>query len=353
MGSRGPRTSSAYDKAAWHIEGDFPAGLDVVQASVHTGFFIAWAIQRDLVGDAVSPSLVKAVKARTKTGVDVYVKADAVFDKDMLSAEGNAFAKHYYAKTYLSDYAEVLAGKLPTLYHVANTWKSFDAIAKRLDERYRAFVGDAPAAGPSSAVAGRIKRLRAKAKSAGPEDVLPFASLEDASAIAPLRAYAEEHWSAKAKPGKDVPMRAWVDAVCAYLEGGYDQLRKHAGRAPSFALAVLEELATEEAASTALAIARDTKERDTLFGAVDTLNLLLSFKPAFVFPEAQCKKARDLLHARLSEKLTESQASSVYCALRGVGDDESIALLQGRGDLKGAYKGMLANAVKAIKKRKR
>jgi hypothetical protein len=37
---------------------------------------------------------------------------------------------------YVADYEDVLGGDLPTLYHVADTWENFDALAPTLERRY-------------------------------------------------------------------------------------------------------------------------------------------------------------------------------------------------------------------------
>lgn len=38
-----------FDKAKWHLGGDFPTDLDEHQAYVHTGMFVGWLIHKGLL----------------------------------------------------------------------------------------------------------------------------------------------------------------------------------------------------------------------------------------------------------------------------------------------------------------
>nr|WP_294939360.1 hypothetical protein [uncultured Flavobacterium sp.] len=44
-------TVNVYDKAKWHYDGEFPDGLDEFQGFVHTGMFLGWLIDNDLVSE--------------------------------------------------------------------------------------------------------------------------------------------------------------------------------------------------------------------------------------------------------------------------------------------------------------
>ncbi|HYG67038.1 MAG TPA: hypothetical protein VD838_05240, partial [Anaeromyxobacteraceae bacterium] len=68
----------AYDKAKWHLEGDWPAGLPDAQANVHPGLYLGWAIERGLTSPEFrreSAELVEAFLAREKTGPEVFALA--------------------------------------------------------------------------------------------------------------------------------------------------------------------------------------------------------------------------------------------------------------------------------------
>jgi hypothetical protein len=65
---------------------------------------------------------------------------DEKFTDEDLNEEGNAFAAAYFdfgSGEYLSDYEAALCGDLPTLYHAADTWESYDKLAPVLDSALR------------------------------------------------------------------------------------------------------------------------------------------------------------------------------------------------------------------------
>ena len=134
----------AYDRSDWHYGGDFPADLSPEAGGTHIGMFLAWAITRGLEGEfhrRESLSALEAVRNRQTTGREFLTnECDEKFWEEDLSDEGNAFAKSYYQKEgaggYLADYAEILGNGLPSLYHVADSWSTFDRLVPVLDQRY-------------------------------------------------------------------------------------------------------------------------------------------------------------------------------------------------------------------------
>jgi len=131
----------AYDRADWHYGGDYPAGLPPENGGTHIGMFLGWAIMNGLEGQFhrdESPTALAAVRARQMTGRQFLFKAcDEKFWEEDLSDEGNGFAKDYYeSNRYLDDYEAALAGDLPTLYHVEDTWQNYDRIAPVISQRF-------------------------------------------------------------------------------------------------------------------------------------------------------------------------------------------------------------------------
>lgn len=132
----------AYDRVDWHSVDDFPADLPLENAGTHIGMFLAWAIQRGLEGELHRKSAgddLARVRARRLTGRKFLIEhCDGKLWEDDLSDEGNAFARDYYeADLYDEDYeATFVKGRTPTIYHVKDTWRSFDRIAKVLDARF-------------------------------------------------------------------------------------------------------------------------------------------------------------------------------------------------------------------------
>jgi hypothetical protein len=132
-----------YDDASWHYEGDFPKELDPQAGATHAGMFLAWCVLHGMAGelhtDDLADELAK-LRARELTPGQWFVTAcDAKFVDDDLNDEGNAFAAAYYALDrglYLGDYDQVLGQTLPSLYHVPDTWDTYDRLAPVIAQRY-------------------------------------------------------------------------------------------------------------------------------------------------------------------------------------------------------------------------
>jgi hypothetical protein len=136
----------ALDRWDWHAGGDFPPDVPPENGGTHIGMFLAWAILNHLEGEqhrrAAGDDL-RRVRAREMTGRDFLFHAcDGKFWELDLSPEGLAFARWYYATQeggywpYLDDYIEVLAGELPTVSHVGDTWENFDQLAPVIEARF-------------------------------------------------------------------------------------------------------------------------------------------------------------------------------------------------------------------------
>lgn len=149
-----------YDKAKWHYEGDWPKGLRTRQAFVHTGMFLAWIVERDLLSAEIArdyASEVAALKAGRMKGAELLERIGGSLTNDDLTEEGNQFAKAYFdfeRGKYLDDYERVLADGLPSLYHVSNTYKNYRTLRATIDERYAKW----------KARQGASKRVTAKSK---------------------------------------------------------------------------------------------------------------------------------------------------------------------------------------------
>lgn len=138
-------TPLVYDKARFHYEGEFPDGLSVEQAFVHTGLYLGWLIERDLCSAEFlenAGELIPQFRAREVTGPAIYQECDGALVDDMLSDEGNAFSRAYYdfeTGRFLADYEQALARDLPSLYHVEDTWENYETLRSLLDSRFEAW----------------------------------------------------------------------------------------------------------------------------------------------------------------------------------------------------------------------
>ena len=135
----------AYDRADFDYSTEaepLPKG----HAATHIGMFLAWAALHGLLNEfheKQSPELVAKLRGRQITGRQFFEAAckEQFAEKD-LTVEGNVFVEYYYRDVsgergaYFDDYKRVLAAGLPSFWHVADTWQSYDKIAIVIGRRY-------------------------------------------------------------------------------------------------------------------------------------------------------------------------------------------------------------------------
>lgn len=134
-----------YDKAKYHDETISELGLPEEHAANHTVFFLRWLIERSLVSDFFENEggdILRAFQHGRASIHDVYEWWDRCLIDEMLSNEGNAFARTYFDfehGDYLKDYSRVLQRDLPSEFHVAYTEGNYQAIRDVIDTRYAAW----------------------------------------------------------------------------------------------------------------------------------------------------------------------------------------------------------------------
>ena len=223
---------------------------------------------------------------------------------------------------------------------------------------------------PKSKRALALLAKRAKRKEVDVEDILLFARLGDRTAAPILRAVSHDHqWPHFGRiPGKtsrQIPFARWVDYVCAYLEEGFSAIIRRTfdsrelhelaedGLDNSFGLGVVEAVGGAEAIS-ALADVVDRLTMDApghralALGcgrAISEMNV-----GGHASPEVETK-LREFLHSLLELDLSPAEEGSVYCALREVGDENSIAMLKLRPLLKEPWAGTEETVIRAIRRR--
>lgn len=138
-----------YVDASWHYGGDFPEDLRDEAGATHTGMFVAWALLSGLAGRIHVedfPQDLEALRSRTVTPGRFFLECcDGKFVDENLNERGNAFAAAYFdlAKgSYVADYEDALGKDLPSIYHVPDTWESFDRLKPVLDARFVSWLSD-------------------------------------------------------------------------------------------------------------------------------------------------------------------------------------------------------------------
>ncbi len=137
-----------YDDASWHSDGDFPVDLQPEAGATHIAMFVVWCWLNGMAGplhDKEMPKILEKIQARMKTPGMIFISAcDEKFMDEDLNEEGNAFAQSYYAadagtyvmpKGYISDYEGQFPG-VPSLYHVPDTWETYDLLAPVIARRH-------------------------------------------------------------------------------------------------------------------------------------------------------------------------------------------------------------------------
>jgi hypothetical protein len=131
-----------YDDASWHSGGDFPADLSEDAGATHTGMFVAWAMLSGLSGpihiDDFPEDIPKLQSRSITPGKFFLASCDGKFTDEDLSDEGNAFAQAYFDLSkgkFVADYEQAVARDLPSIYHVPDTWETYERLRPIFDSR--------------------------------------------------------------------------------------------------------------------------------------------------------------------------------------------------------------------------
>ncbi|HXC01629.1 MAG TPA: hypothetical protein VNU49_03185 [Opitutaceae bacterium] len=131
-----------YDKAKYHYETIEQHDLSEEHAANHTVVFLRWLIDRRMMSEFFEKEAVEILRkfrAGQATIHQVYEWWDCCLIDDMLSEEGNAFAKHYFDfehGRYIHDYIATLKHGLPTEFHIDYSEGNYQTMKKVIDRRY-------------------------------------------------------------------------------------------------------------------------------------------------------------------------------------------------------------------------
>ena len=131
-----------YDKAKYHYDSVEEYGLSEEHAANHSVFFLRWLIENDLMSEEFmegSDDMLTKFRAGTATIHEVYEWWDCCLIDDMLSDEGNAFARAYFdfdKGKYIQDYIGLLQGKLPSEFHIDYSEANYQRIKEVIHRRY-------------------------------------------------------------------------------------------------------------------------------------------------------------------------------------------------------------------------
>jgi len=159
--------------------------------------------------------------------------------------------------------------------------------------------------------------------------------------------------------GRVIPFRRWASAASSYARSGYPGLLSLVSADPAnlpFVLALLTELYTPEAVAVALVVAAPVlssplADLPRSIEVAANFNLLLSFPPYIPTDAEQRTLIREFLHRTLAAPLCAAQRATVLCALRGVGNLDSLRLISAGAPLPDPWLGLEATVRRALKKR--
>ena len=138
-----------YDDASWHSGGNFPADLPSQAGATHIRMFVAWALLHGLAGDIHTrefPEPLARLRERKITPGQFFLEAcDGKFTDEDLSEVGNRFAEYYYERddrrgTYFADYAGRVGTEPPSIYHVPDTWETYERLAPIIQQRFEEWL---------------------------------------------------------------------------------------------------------------------------------------------------------------------------------------------------------------------
>ena len=113
-----------------------------VRAEPHARYVdLSHTIEHGMITEEFSAEAARFLSGEL-TGTQVYELWDGALVDDMLTEEGNCFARAYFdfeTGQYLKDYDELLSRGLPTMYHVQDTRENYEHPKQRINERYEAW----------------------------------------------------------------------------------------------------------------------------------------------------------------------------------------------------------------------
>ena len=137
-----------YDGASWHYESEeYPPDLPPRAAFTHLGMYLGWAVERDLISDALKEQAADVIaKFRKREVLPSEVFRTGCIDeftRDHLNDMGNAFTKKYYRPGweyyYPADFDEISGNEISGFY-MPDTWENYDRVKTLIDKRHQQWL---------------------------------------------------------------------------------------------------------------------------------------------------------------------------------------------------------------------
>jgi len=199
---------------------------------------------------------------------------------------------------------------------------------------------------------------KARSKSIEVEDILDCAQSQDQNIVSSLRKIADENqWLGNSEVGGGVPYLSWIETVVVFLTYGIEglnKLRKNDDSFSGYILTLLASFHSNEAMKALRELFSDELsdpklDEDVSSKMITAINQTMSFAPKVILDVSTENSFRNFLHEILDETQDDITRANVYCALRGVGNDDSIYKITTFPPLGGAWEGLEKIVIKAIK----
>ena len=129
-----------YDSAKHHFLGNFPESLPIEQAYVHIGIYLGWIIDNELYSEYFedeSEIQIFRFKRRELSCTILSELWDGYLGYELFNKDGNMFSYYYYGSgLFRKDYERVLAGDLPSIYHVRDDCETYQKMTSMIDQRF-------------------------------------------------------------------------------------------------------------------------------------------------------------------------------------------------------------------------
>jgi len=127
-----------YDKANYHEDHVGDERLDRIQTAVPAAFIVGWLASNGLL--RLEAADIDDYLKRQESAVELYRRCfDSCLIEDMLTDEGNAFARYYFnwdSEGYFDDLSATLAQEFASEYHIRYSFENQERVDSVINQRF-------------------------------------------------------------------------------------------------------------------------------------------------------------------------------------------------------------------------
>jgi hypothetical protein len=134
------KEKTIYDNAKNHFLGNFPDNLPIEQAYIHIGMYLGWIIEQELYSEYFEEEAYTEIYRFRRREISCTILSeiwDGYLGFELFGHDGNLFTYYYYGSgIYKKDYEMLIAGDLPSIYHVKDSWENSEKVGAKISERF-------------------------------------------------------------------------------------------------------------------------------------------------------------------------------------------------------------------------